>query len=532
LRKILIVDDEKNIRLGLKTMIEREFPEQYVIRTAIHGEDALTQYDSERADIVITDIRMPVMDGIELIKRLTKEAESEQKPIFIILSGYDDFAYAKAAIKYQVKDYLLKPIRRDELFESLRKSEITLQAQAELAQRVAVSDSYREELRINLLKEWFRQEKLTTGSHNLSDLESKLGFEQISSPFTVAVLNYKSESGDSMNKDEYKLLVERMLQPINGVLDVSFLDSESKLVLIGSPAWQFEELFRQAGGRELDGLRMGVSSEGNRIEDLFHCYKQASEALQYSFLYSNCRMLRYEDIREKRRDFKLPDEEIRKLGNMLGTDREREVQELLKQIFRTEDIPDVDIHYLKLVGKRMNEQVLDEVFRIYGEESIEVLKLYRKVGSMDNFRSFHDYYRSLELLLLSVNDYIRGIRSAYSEHSEIKSAVAYMEENYYKPLNMAVVSNYVGLNYSYFSEAFKAHTGESFVLFLKKVRIRKGKELLLEGSQKMQEIGSAVGFENSKQFSRVFKELEGISPQEYRIKVRTDAGQGQMSHRE
>lgn len=530
MRKLLIVDDEKNIRLGLKTMIEREYPERYDIRTAIHGEDALTQYNSERADIVITDIRMPVIDGIELIKRLTKEAEPEPKPIFIILSGYDDFAYAKAAIKYQVKDYLLKPIRRDELFESLRKSEITLQAQAELAERVAVSDTYREELRINLLKEWFRQDKPAADS--ISDLASKIGFEQMTSPFTVAVLNYKSESGDSMNKDEFKLLVERMLQPINGVLDISFLDSESKLVLIGSPAWQFEEWFRQAGGRELDGLRMGVSSEGNKIEDLFHCYKQASEALQYSFLYSNCRMLRHEDIREKRRDLKLPDEEIRKLGNMLGTDREREVQELLKHIFRTEDLPDVDIHYLKLVGKRMNEQVLDEVFRIYGEESIEVLKLYRKVGNMDNFRSFHDYYRSLELLLLSVNDYIRGIRSAYSEHSEIKSAVAYIEENYYKPLNMAVVSNYVGLNYSYFSEAFKAHTGESFVLFLKKVRIRKGKELLLEGNQKMQEIGGAVGFENSKQFSRVFKELEGISPQEYRIKVRSDAGQGQVSNRE
>jgi len=523
MRKILIVDDEKNIRLGLKTMIEREFPALYDIRTAIHGEDALSQYQDDRADIVITDIRMPVMDGIELIKRLTQEAGPEQKPVFIILSGYDDFAYAKAAIEYQVKDYLLKPIRRDELFESLRKSENTLQAQAELVKRVAVSDTYREQLRINLLKEWFRQEEPAVDSPG--DFAAQIRFDQFTLPFTVAVLNYKTESGDSMNKDEFKLLVKKMLQSIRGVLDASFLDSENKLVLIGSPALQFEVLFRQAGGKELDGLRMGISAEGEQMEDLFVCYKQASEALQYSFVYSNCRLLRHEDIQSKRSNYKAPDEEIRKLGNMLGTDREQEIQELLKQIFHTKDIPGVDIHYLKLAGKRINEQVLDEVFRIYGEESIEVLKLYRKVGNMDNFRSFHDYYRSLELLLLSVNDYVRGIRSAYSEHSEIKSAVAYMEENYYRPLNMAVVSNYVGLNYSYFSEAFKTHTGESFVLFLKKVRIRKGKELLLEGNRKTQEIGSAVGFENSKQFSRVFKELEGITPQEYRIKIRTDAGQ-------
>lgn len=523
MRQMLIVDDEKNIRLGLKTMIEREFPNQYEIRTAIHGEDALLQYKSERADIVITDIRMPGIDGIGLIKRLSNDVELMPKPIFIILSGYDDFAYAKAAIEYQVKDYLLKPIRREELFESLRKSEQALRAEAELAARVAVSDTYREQLQINQLREWFRQDEPELYSDITSDFASKIGFDGFTLPFTIAVLNHKSESGESMNKQEFKLLVEKMLQPVEGVLDVSFLDSESKLVLIGSPALQFEEWFKNAGGKELDGLRMGISAEGNQVEDLFYCYKQASEALQYSFIYSNSRLLRYKDIAKKPLYYPVPDEDIRKLGNMLGTDREREIQELLKVIFHTEDIPDVDMQYLKLVGKMINEQVLDEVFRIYGEASIEVLKLYRKVGSMDNFRSFHDYYRSLELLLSSVNDYVRGIRSAYSEHSEIKAAVSYMEMNYFKPLNMAVVSNYVGLNYSYFSEAFKVHTGENFVLFLKKVRIRKGKELLLEGNQKMQEIGSAVGFENTKQFSRVFKELEGISPQEYRIKMRSDA---------
>ncbi|MNI85166.1 HTH-type transcriptional activator Btr [compost metagenome] len=84
---------------------------------------------------------------------------------------------------------------------------------------------------------------------------------------------------------------------------------------------------------------------------------------------------------------------------------------------------------------------------------------------------------------------------------------------------MAIVSNYVSLNYSYFSEAFKAYTGESFVTYLKKVRIRKAKELIGTGSLKLSEISAAVGFENTRHFSRVFKELEGISPFEYRGKL-------------
>lgn len=97
-----------------------------------------------------------------------------------------------------------------------------------------------------------------------------------------------------------------------------------------------------------------------------------------------------------------------------------------------------------------------------------MLKLYRTVGNLYNYRHFHDYYRALEHLLLSVNDYIIGVRSAHTEHADMEAALAYIEEHYARPLNMAMVSNHVSLSYSYFSEAFKAYTGESFVIYLKK----------------------------------------------------------------
>lgn len=150
---------------------------------------------------------------------------------------------------------------------------------------------------------------------------------------------------------------------------------------------------------------------------------------------------------------------------------------------------------------------------------MEVLKLYRTVGNMYNYRHFHDYYRALENLLLSVNDYILGVRSAHTEHADMEEALNYIETNYARPLNMAMVSNHVSLNYSYFSEAFKAYTGENFVIYLKKVRIRHAKALLAKGCSKLAEVSEKVGFENSKQFARVFKELEGISPGDYRAKI-------------
>lgn len=297
-------------------------------------------------------------------------------------------------------------------------------------------------------------------------------------------------------------------------------------MLVGSPDGQFEKLARQFAEREMDGLFVGISREGSRIEDVRICYNQALHALSYTFIQPNIRLMNHEDINGELRSYPMPEEDIRKLGNMLGTGRDREIKTLLLDIFHIGDMPHVDIAYLERVGKQINEQVLDEVFRVYGESMVEVLKLYRRVGTMDNYRHFHAYYRSLEHLLLSVNEYIQGIRSAHSEHSEMKAAIAYMEENYHRPLNMAMVSNHVSLNYSYFSEAFKAHTGENFVAYLKKLRISRAKALLQDGAMKLADIGKAVGFENTKQFSRVFKELEGISPHEYRMKLQADAELG------
>ncbi|MFC7680421.1 response regulator [Paenibacillus sp. GCM10028914] len=523
MRRLLIVDDEKNIRYGLKMMIEREFPDIYHIDLATQGQEALALYRAHPADIVITDIRMPVMDGIGLIEGIAAESRAIEsgKPIIIILSGYDDFEYAKAAIRYQVKEYLLKPIRRDELFAVLRKSEEALIRQADLEQRIAASEAYLDHVKSSRLMGILMKEEAST--QDVEELSQVIGMESVARPFRVAVMKYIYEDGNQMKSEDLKQLVKHTMEPNWSLVRACFFDGEGKLVLIGSLDSQFEDLSRQFTEKEMDGLMVGISREGYTADNLPECYQQAIIALSYTFIYPNVRRMSYGDIEGEARSYPMPDEEIRRLGNMLGTDREREMKALLLSIFHIEHMPHVQVDYLERVSKRMNEQVFDEVFRIYGESLVEVIKLYRKTGSLDNFRHFHDYFRSLEHLLLMVNDYVRSIRSAHSEHAEIKAAITYMEEHYNRPLNMAMVSNHVSLNYSYFSEAFKAHTGESFVVYLKKIRINKAKEMLRNHTLKLADIGNSVGFENAKQFTRVFKELEGIPPHEYRIKVLSDA---------
>lgn len=520
-RSLLIVDDEKNIRFGLKTMIEREYPEVYDIQLAGNGQTALAHYRKNPSNIVITDIRMPVMDGIRLIEELAQVKDGD-RPVIVILSGYDDFEYAKSAIKYKVKDYLLKPIRREELFGLLESIDKELTEQEMIEQkRAEESDLYHKSRRSYRI-----QQLLNDKGHLTEELLEKysnvIEFQRFIKPFTVAVVNFQYEDGSRMNTSEIQSLVERLSSSMEGIVEVTTSDPEGRVVLIGSPKSWFQELSKQAEAKGWHGLRVGLSSEQNHISDIRTQYNEALRALQYTFLYPQANFIDYETVKEERRDFQLPHESIRRLSNMLGTDHEKEMRVLLGSIFQIEHLQRIDISYLDRVSRLINEQVLDEVFLVYGESSVEVLKLYRKVGNMFNFQTFHDYYRKLEHLLISVNEYVTQVRSAYTGNGDMKEAVAFIEEHYARPLNMAMVSNHVSLNYSYFSEAFKAYTGENFVLFLKKVRIRKAKELLVESSVKLAVISESVGFENSKHFSRVFKELEGISPHEYRVKVQVD----------
>jgi two-component system response regulator YesN len=520
--KLLIVDDERMIRQGLKVMIEREYPSVYSITLAGNGAEALELYQQERNDVIITDIRMPVMDGITLLERLSKDAGPGEAPAVIILSGHDDFEYAKSAIRYRVKDYLLKPIRREELFEILERiAEEEADREFSTRKQQQETEGYLRELRAARLRGLLTQHEVEVSAVQEEELS---GLEL---PYTVAVLNYYYRDGARMKSAEVQGLLEQLIGPLEQKFTEILTDWDGKLVLVGSRAG-FLELSGKVADREMMRLLIGISGESRSTDQFRACYLEACRALQYTFLFPQASFVDYTDIRTGRLSFPPPEEELRKLLNMLGTEREKEIKALLSVIFQTEHLLHLDLAYLENVGRNINERVLDEVFRVHGEASVEVLKLYRAVGNLYNFRHFHDYYRTLEHLLLSVNDYIIGIRSAHTEHADMEEALAYIEANYARPLNMAMVSNYVSLNYSYFSEAFKAYTGESFVLYLKKVRIRHAKALLSDNRIKLAGVSEAVGFENSKQFARVFKELEGISPGEYRAKLLLERYSGQM----
>ncbi|MCM3694346.1 response regulator [Neobacillus niacini] len=498
--KVLIADDEKNIRLGVQAMIRRKYPD-FETLLASDGQDALERILEYKPDIVITDIKMPGLDGIQLIKELQQK---EIQTSLVILSGYDDFTYAKEAIKHRVKDYLLKPVNRMELYKTLN----MIIEELENSQKMTYQhmDEYRaSQLNYILLNPNIQKEVV-------EELYKKMKIESYPDGYHVGII----ESDGEVEGIDFLAKINQLIHSSKDC--IPFLDKDGRVTIISADIVTFSLLKEQLGMDKHLVFTIGISEKEQDIRELKKAYEQAVTALKYHFLYPRRPIILYEKVKGKPDVSSLPVDLINKISNMLGTERENEMKVNLKQVMDFDVITNSSISYLENLNKEINETIFKGFFKRLGEESIATFELLNKMDDIYNFDNFHEYFHALEDLLMRIHEYNKQLKSVYSEQKYMDRAIAYIRENYHKDLNLAVVANYISLNYSYFSHMFKEYIGKNFVDYLKMVRVESAKKLLKETDFKILEISEMVGYKNPKQFARVFREVEGISPKEYREK--------------
>jgi len=512
MRNLLIVDDEKNIRDGIKVMIAREFPGIYHFFEASDGEAALNIARMTPVDVLITDIKMPVMDGIELIKLIQ---QLERIPAVIILSGYNDFTYAKEAIRWKVKEYLLKPIVRQELYQALIRLEQEANDMEEIEGIVNGAAQREHDFRQNELHYILLNEDIS--DHEIRERLSRVGLSWLDDGYFIGLiqpLEYKEQSNNDVLSRVKGILQQTSSEPFH-----QFVDKNGRYIIVSRDDALFSSIISQWEEGKLQSVKVGLSEHVDSIEHIKKAYNQASKCLKYLFLQSSAGVVRYENIKDKNEDYTIPRETIQKISNMLGNNREQEIKNLLIEVLDYQRILYYDISYLEKISKTLNELVFDRVFQVYGEESIEILKLYKKIGNIYSLPNFHDYFRNVESLLERLNEFVKTVKSVHFNQKEMKQALDYIHNHYNREISLATVSNHVSFNYYYFSSLFKDYTGESFTQYLKKYRISKAKELLEASDYKVYEISAMVGLENTKHFTKVFRESEGVTPLEYRNRL-------------
>mgnify|MGYP005754550413 CR=1 FL=1 len=533
--KVFLVEDEVVMRNGIKNNIPWEQEGFEFVGEASDGELAYPLIKREKPDILITDIRMPFMDGLELSRLVKKELPQIK---IIILSGYNEFDYAKTAISIGVTDYLLKPISSAKLLEAVKKVGDMIEKEQD---NVRLMERYEKEMEENILQE---KHKLwgALASNRLSTIEllekgQHLGMDFTASAYLVFLFKLMQEGdatgcSDELNRASEKVnslssTWEKVLSFDRSPEGWAFLiKGESETEVLETFAETKKELLNLVAAYPKVEYFGGLGSIVQRIGDIQNSYKEAARAFSSRFF------LDANQIADSAEMVSVQNEEDGKIdvSKMLSKKREHE---LVEKFFKNGTVEEVD-------------SFLDELFQNIGEQNCKSL-LYRQYVVMDLFFCATDFLENLEIgteelpeecrdinqivekagnaqslrhqigILFSETMMLRDGHSKKKYSKLLEDAKAFIDENYkHDDMSLNMVAAQVNISPSYFSTIFSNEMGQTFVEYLTYVRLEKARELLMCSNMRTAEIGYEVGYKDSHYFSYIFKKVVGCSPKEYR----------------
>lgn len=509
MRKVMVVDDEKFIRLGLKSMLEKSTDVIYEVTLCRDGLEAYETLLKENFDIVITDIRMPEMTGLEFLEKIK---DFPNKPEVILLSGYDDFNYAVQALRNGAREYLLKPINRAALSKTLSAIEKELEKKILNKNKEKILDTYEVELSMNKLKYILLKDSIN--EDELINSINKINLEVLQEDFYVGVIT--SYATGNMESEDGVVIQSNIKDFIEN--EIMFLGPQNEYIIISNKKEFFKNLEKTLIRECLYQFTIGVSELCNEVRNIREAYRQGAKAAKYKIIFNDRILIQFNDIQEKNNDYRVPLDEINKLYNVIGTAREKEVDKLLSTILNSTEINRNDISYLDDINQNINDLIFEDLKKKFFPTHNVIYKRSEKFSNIFNFYSINEYCFELKQYLLEISNHMKNINDGSVDSGNINKALKYIKENYNKDITMATVSNEVSLNYSYFSHIFKEHTGDTFLNYLRKIRLEKAQELLKTCDLKVYEVAREVGYEDAKQFAKVFRKYVGISPIEYKEK--------------
>ena len=513
--RVLVVDDEKNIRSGLRAIISRADSIFTEIDECSNGADALHMLSQCGYDLLITDLLMPQMDGIELVAEIERLGH---KPYIVILSGHEDFKYAQKAISYGVKAYLLKPVDRKELLDILSKAEAEIaekQNNEDVQAGNPVAGFYENQISLIVLNGNLSKDEADK-ILNVCELDLK------NNKYGIVVLNY-CETYESRDKQENNAVLNAYLKKrLAGMhpKGYCFMDSKGNAVAIVGDRIDIRELLDPI--EKLYGFRYtaGTAPQDDASPSGLHSsYLKAEYALRSRLMKPSGRIVHHGGMACTDNKFILPVRLLKNLAGMLDTERKEDLCRLVYQIFDENVIGKHPMDYLEKLSNAFKDEIIQYLSEYIPNKIDFIQEQEDGFRSMYEFAGLQEYIHYICSYIININNVLLKMKNTCNTDNEIDKALKYVKENYCKDLTMAEVANRICLNYSYFSLLFKGKTGMNFIDYLKTIRIEKAKELLKNTDYKIYEISGMVGYNNTKHFTTTFRAFTGISPKEYREKI-------------
>ncbi|WP_194191784.1 response regulator transcription factor [Clostridium chrysemydis] len=495
--KVMLVDDEKLITEGLKNLIDWEKLNLEVVATANNGEEALRKLKEEKAHIVITDINMPVMTGLDLIKEVKGK---DNKTNFIILSGYDEFSYAKKAIEYGVDSYILKPIDEEELEKTL----IKLLARIEKSKKEKKDVLYKNTKLLQFINGKINKEEIFK-------IEEELNIPLSGKSYTVSsiILNKKNEDGRYINIDEiieeYSDKTYELLHKFDGQ---TILINSWDLDVKNEDVSKYFNFIKDKLIEKIEGdVFIAVGDVTKDIDLLKNSLNSSNKLKKYILTEGTNICLTSEDVTNIK-DYKTNfSKEIERLNKIIiekdGSGAKMFLEGLIDDIALTpKNIYDLSIRVVMLIDKISDEFKVDKKY-VKDSLSSNIVELCSE-STRDSIKAF---------LVSEIEELISVMYSTTKRYSPVVSQiVSNIEERYSEELSLKTLAYQYNINSSYLGRIFTKEVGMSFSDYLNKVKNTKAKELILETNMKINDIAKAIGYTDTSYFYRKFKKYYGICP--------------------
>ena len=526
--KILIVDDEFRIGQLIKRLIKWEELPLVCTDVVDNGETAYQVILDERPDIVITDIRMPKINGLELV-RMTKTVEKDIR--FIIISGYKEFEYAHKALQYGVNDYLLKPISETELNEVLLKlteelcqDRAAVKAEREMRRTVSVSEHI---IRRDFLSHIMDKEQIPSQSEMEQEYHIVLDaalYRGIDIKLDYTDLEKSDKKQDRLTMEKVLAIVEQNLEghakeklicekPGMHLYCLFNYEVEKSKEIKGVIGIILSEIQDYLIGFEQYVVTIGVGTEKNQFAEMRYSIKEAQAAVGNRIKLGTGRLIYAETLGcgPEMEDYLQPHKA--KFKQAVETYSRKELEQTVNQIyspFMMEE--DLDFSFCYPLAEEIITYFFENV-EVQGRESDDLKEFL--------FASVNQCYsisKLKELLKQNLGDYLSMSLKILETESirPIRQAKQYVDCNYAEKITLEDIAAIVELNPVYFSVLFKKETGMNFSSYLVNVRMEMAKKMLREGNETIAAVAEQVGYRDTRYFSQIFAKTVGIKPALYR----------------
>lgn len=530
---VLLVDDEEEVIQVIMKKINWEGLGFSVIGYANNGVKALEMVEEFQPDVVMTDIKMPYMDGMELSGRIKTEFPATK---ILLFTGYDEFEYAKEAVHLEVEEYILKPVNSIELTNVLTQVKIKLDQEISEKRNVAILEKHYQESLPLLQADFYSA--LIEGQLDREEIREELSDYQISleGPCYCCLVVHTSATqlpeniqhrllATSVQKQAQEKLGDRWRSKsfsyLGNTVMICQLEHENQISELTDECHRFCRYAHRILGAV---VTVGIGQVCRDLEELDQSYRGAREAVSYRVLYGASRAVNIMEIapQETVQGARDSEGELAKLFKRirLGTEEEvvREAEKYLDRLCFPEK--SLQQHHIDVM------EMLGALYRFAGNNDIagefysrDMRELYVRLLDMDP----EELRRWLTNLSLFFREGLISARSR-STQSFVTKAEEYVRNHYMdEGLSLDSVCQVLGVSNSYFSTVFKKETGKSFTGYLTDYRMDLAARLLIETSEKSYMIAKNLGYSDPNYFSYVFKRRFGVSPSKYR----TEHGTGE-----